>query len=45
MAESDALVLGLPDVPTLPADAVTATVGKITLKWTAPHTNDFIGTQ
>ncbi|PRW20837.1 Ig-like domain repeat [Chlorella sorokiniana] len=45
VAESDALVLGLPDVPTLPADAVTATVGKITLKWTAPHTNDFIGTQ
>ena len=44
-AVSQQVVVGLPDAPTLPADAVTAAVGKITLKWTAPQTNDFIGTQ
>ena len=45
VALSEPVVVGLPDAPTLPADAVTADVGKITLKWTAPQTNDFIGTK
>ncbi|PRW20918.1 fibronectin type III domain-containing [Chlorella sorokiniana] len=44
-AVSEAVVVGVPDAPTLPADAVTADVGKITLKWTAPQTNAFIGTK
>lgn len=43
-AESEAVVVGLPDAPTLPTDAVSAGVGQITLKWTAPQTNAFIGT-
>lgn len=42
--ESEAVVVGLPDGPSLPADAISAGVGKITLKWTAPQTNAFIGT-
>ena len=44
-AVSEAVVVGLPDAPTLPADAVAAGVGKITLKWSAPEVNAFIGTQ
>jgi len=44
-AVSEAVVVGLPDAPELPADAVTADVGKITLKWTAAQTNAFIGTK
>ena len=39
------MVLGLPDAPALPGDAITAAVGKIVLKWTAPQTNGFIGTR
>ncbi len=42
---SEAVVVGLPDAPELPADAVTADVGKINLKWTATQTNAFIGTK
>lgn len=42
---SQDVVVGLPDAPTLPGDAVTAAVGKITLKWSAEQTNDFIGTK
>jgi len=46
VAQSEPVVLGLPDAPTLPGDAVTAAaVGKITLKWSAEQTNDFIGTK
>ena len=45
VAQSEPVVLGLPDEPTLPADAVAAGVGKITLKWSAPEVNAFIGTQ
>lgn len=44
-AQSDPVVLGLPDAPALPGDAITAAVGKIVLKWTAPQTNGFIGTR
>ena len=44
-AISQNVVVGLPDAPTLPADAVAAGVGKITLKWSAPEVNAFIGTQ
>lgn len=42
--ESEAVVVGLPDAPTLPTDAVSAGVGKITLKWDAAATNAQIGT-
>lgn len=38
-------MVGLPDAPTLSDDAVTAGVGKITLKWAAAPTNAFIGTK
>ena len=44
-AVSEAVVVGLPDAPTLPADAVTADVGRITLKWSAEQTNAFIDTK
>lgn len=45
VAQSEAVVLGLPDAPTLAGDAVAPSVGKITLKWSAPQTNGFIGTE
>ena len=42
---SEAVVVGLPGAPSLPDDAVSAGVGKVTLKWTAPKANAFIGTR
>lgn len=44
IAESEAVVVGLPSAPKLPADPVSAGVGKITLKWEADQTNAFIRT-
>lgn len=47
VAETEAVVLGLPDAPTLAAgtDGINPGVGKVTLSWTAPQTNAFIGTK
>lgn len=44
LAESEAVVVGLPSAPRLPVDPVSAGVGKISLKWEADQTNVFIGT-
>ena len=47
MAESDAVVLGLPDAPTLApgTDGINPGVGRVTIAWSAPQTNAFIGTK
>ena len=47
VAESEAVVLGLPDAPTLApgTDGINPGVGKLTLTWSAPQTNAFIGTK
>jgi len=46
-AESEQVVIGLPDAPTLLAGAngISPSVGKVVLKWTAPESNSFIGTK
>lgn len=42
---SGSMVVGLPEAPNLPADAVTPGIGKITLRWTADAVNNAIGTR
>lgn len=47
MAESEAVVLGLPDAPILAAgtEGINPGVGRVSLAWSAPQTNAFIGTK
>ena len=47
VAQSEPVVLGLPDEPTLLSgtNGINPGVGKLALAWTAPQTNDFIGTK